>query len=226
MIAIASPSADTDEFPRHSKQVVLKASAKSFTPSWKPQTLAEATVQAFSAPTAKKEEDGNIEVSTQSSSISPARPDTLATPVSAFRAAVKKPPRKFSNEEERQQFVEDYSRKFKTELCKNWMAFGSCEFGDKCSFAHGKDQLSVKKHVPENYKTKPCRTYSEGKACPYGDRCRFMHIDLTKTSHWDMLKENTKQAETRLLATGEAALTNYFPKKFKPLSVFKRLRAQ
>ena len=46
--------------------------------------------------------------------------------------------------------------KFKTEMCINWELTGKCKFQDSCSFAHGKDQLMKKKHLPENYKTKLC----------------------------------------------------------------------
>lgn len=31
--------------------------------------------------------------------------------------------------------------KFKTEMCKNWSETGRCNYGNKCRFAHGKDEL-------------------------------------------------------------------------------------
>lgn len=34
----------------------------------------------------------------------------------------------------------DFRVKFKTEMCKNFMTT-HCEFGDKCSFAHGREEL-------------------------------------------------------------------------------------
>ena len=37
--------------------------------------------------------------------------------------------------------------KYKTEMCKNWLAVGYCSYGDKCKFAHGKDELYEKKTV-------------------------------------------------------------------------------
>ena len=37
-------------------------------------------------------------------------------------------------------FVEDYKRKYKTEMCKNWELKGQCKFGDKVS-----QQVSLKK---------------------------------------------------------------------------------
>ena len=36
--------------------------------------------------------------------------------------------------EERTLFVEDYKKKFKTEMCKNWEIRGACKFGDKVTY--------------------------------------------------------------------------------------------
>lgn len=80
--------------------------------------------------------------------------------------------------EEKKKFVEDYRKKIKTELCKNFELKGFCKFGgtfnfffvyskfltdlfvifiEKCSFAHGYNELKEKKHLHSNYKTKPCK---------------------------------------------------------------------
>lgn len=37
----------------------------------------------------------------------------------------------------------DYNDKYKTELCRNWMA-GFCSFDNECVFAHGKEELRIK----------------------------------------------------------------------------------
>jgi len=37
--------------------------------------------------------------------------------------------------------------KYKTEMCKNWIASGFCRYGRKCRFAHGNHELSEKKIV-------------------------------------------------------------------------------
>mmetsp|Transcript_10702 Transcript_10702/g.10580 ORF Transcript_10702/g.10580 Transcript_10702/m.10580 type:complete len:289 (-) Transcript_10702:77-943(-) len=65
-------------------------------------------------------------------------------------------------------------KKFKTELCKNYLA-GDCKFGSKCSFAHGYDELA-KRSLPLNYKTKVCKQFHEEMYCSYGERCQFIHI--------------------------------------------------
>ena len=35
----------------------------------------------------------------------------------------------------------------KTVLCKNWSEDGSCTYGDKCSFAHGEEQIRGSKEM-------------------------------------------------------------------------------
>ena len=37
--------------------------------------------------------------------------------------------------------------KYKTEMCKNWIDLGYCNYGKKCRFAHGEDELSKKKVI-------------------------------------------------------------------------------
>jgi len=48
--------------------------------------------------------------------------------------------------------------KFRTEMCKNFES-GHCAFGDRCSFAHSKNQIMFRTDLPVNYKTKMCRKY-------------------------------------------------------------------
>jgi hypothetical protein len=83
--------------------------------------------------------------------------------------------KRFTNPEERRQFVEEYRRKYKTEMCKNWELRGRCKFGDKCCFAHGRDELKAKVLTHVKYKTKPCKQYHQSGYCPYGQRCQYLH---------------------------------------------------
>jgi hypothetical protein len=83
--------------------------------------------------------------------------------------------KKFNTAEERRLFVEDYKRKYKTELCKNWELKKVCKFGDKCCFAHGKHELKNKTLIHNKYKTKPCKQYHQTGYCPYGQRCQYLH---------------------------------------------------
>lgn len=55
---------------------------------------------------------------------------------------------------------------FKTRMCKNYKNSGVCKFADRCSFAHGQDEL---KEV-----TVMCKNYATG-TCKYGRKCQFAH---------------------------------------------------
>ncbi|KAJ3445305.1 protein tis11 [Anaeramoeba flamelloides] len=63
---------------------------------------------------------------------------------------------------------------YKTELCKYYIENGSCQFGDKCVFAHGKKELNVRiKHL--KFKTEVCKQYWENGECRFGVRCHYIH---------------------------------------------------
>lgn len=70
----------------------------------------------------------------------------------------------------------DFKLKYKTEMCKGWVK-GLCEFGDKCAFAHGHEELREKTANVCNYKTKRCKQFFELGVCMYGTRCQFLHTD-------------------------------------------------
>ena len=91
------------------------------------------------------------------------------------------------------------NNKFKTSICKLYDATGSCNFGNKCSFAHGSHELRQpgdpiprealserNDRVPySNYKTiKCCYFYREG-VCPFGVRCSYAHGDHELRSKYD-----------------------------------------
>lgn len=68
--------------------------------------------------------------------------------------------------------------KYKTELCQKYCENGFCPYGNKCRFAHGKDELVYKK-LCNNYKKKQCKTFFECGYCPYGTRCTFKHNEFS-----------------------------------------------
>jgi hypothetical protein len=92
-----------------------------------------------------------------------------------FEIDVKPKKKNFNSSEERRLFVEDYKRKYKTEMCKNWELKGKCKFGNKCCFAHGRHELKAKVLTHVKYKTKPCKQYHQTGYCPYGQRCQYLH---------------------------------------------------
>lgn len=82
--------------------------------------------------------------------------------------------------EQKEFFKRKITKTKKTELCKNWEIFGDCFYKDKCSFAHGENELRnkllAKNEDNEKYKTKPCRSFMEKGYCPFGNRCQYTHI--------------------------------------------------
>ncbi|GAA6010868.1 hypothetical protein JCM11491_004574 [Sporobolomyces phaffii] len=66
---------------------------------------------------------------------------------------------------------------YKTELCRSWEEKGSCRYGFKCQFAHGREeQRSISRHP--KFKSELCRTFAINGSCPYGPRCCFIHQTL------------------------------------------------
>lgn len=63
---------------------------------------------------------------------------------------------------------------YKTELCLSFAETGTCRYGPKCQFAHGKQELRPVLRHPK-YKTEICKTFNSSGQCPYGKRCRFVH---------------------------------------------------
>ena len=65
--------------------------------------------------------------------------------------------------------------KYKTEMCKSWSETGFCAYGNKCRFAHGKDELFGKIILCKKYKQKDCMSFFNNNYCCYGSRCHFRH---------------------------------------------------
>ena len=71
--------------------------------------------------------------------------------------------------------AKDFKIKYKTELCKFYEINGKCKYGDKCAYAHGKENLRSKVTNTTAYRTKKCTQFFEKGYCPYGNRCQFAH---------------------------------------------------
>ncbi len=83
--------------------------------------------------------------------------------------------KRYSNQKEKEFFLEKIKRKKKTELCKNYELYHDCYYGDNCCFAHGIEELRDTILVP-SYKTKICKNFLEDKVCNFGIRCSYHHI--------------------------------------------------
>ncbi|CAG9317254.1 unnamed protein product [Blepharisma stoltei] len=68
----------------------------------------------------------------------------------------------------------EFQVKYKTEMCKNWES-GQCEFGNKCAFAHGIEELRNKSHKSAKPKIPGCKMYQDKGYCIYGSKCQFSH---------------------------------------------------
>ena len=69
----------------------------------------------------------------------------------------------------------DFKIKYKTELCKYYEINGYCKYGDRCAYAHGKENLRSKVTNSTAYRTRKCSQFFENGYCPYGNRCQFAH---------------------------------------------------
>jgi hypothetical protein len=65
--------------------------------------------------------------------------------------------------------------KYKTEMCKSWVQTNFCVYGNKCRFAHGKQELISRTITAPKYKVKDCKSFRETGICMYGARCNFKH---------------------------------------------------
>ncbi|CAD8060892.1 unnamed protein product [Paramecium sonneborni] len=102
-----------------------------------------------------------------------------------FEIDVKPKRQIFETKEQKKQFIEEYTKKKKTELCKNYEALGYCKFGLECSFAHGQVELQPKIHLHQKYRTKPCTRYFNQGFCPYGIRCQYQHNNIINHQEFD-----------------------------------------
>ena len=73
--------------------------------------------------------------------------------------------------------LQEYMRdpKYKTELCKTYNDEEFCVYGNKCRFAHGKEELFQKAISHPKYKVKLCVYFFQNNFCTYGTRCHFKH---------------------------------------------------
>lgn len=83
--------------------------------------------------------------------------------------------KRYSNQKEKEFFYQKIKRKKKTELCKNYEFYHDCFYKNKCSFAHGKEELR-EEIVQPSYKTKSCKSFIENRVCNFGIRCNYKHI--------------------------------------------------
>ena len=67
----------------------------------------------------------------------------------------------------------EQENRVKTEMCRNWET-GICEYGEKCFFAHGKQELR-EKAGGKMVKVQKCENYFKFGYCISGSKCQFSH---------------------------------------------------
>ncbi|KAA8536489.1 hypothetical protein F0562_028967 [Nyssa sinensis] len=65
---------------------------------------------------------------------------------------------------------------YKTEICRPWEDSGSCRYGSKCQFAHGKEELRPTRFLNKSKsEAQTCKSFTSSGSCTYGSKCRFVH---------------------------------------------------
>ena len=99
------------------------------------------------------------------------------------------------------------SQKYKTEICKNFMIYKYCKFGDRCCFAHGLHELREKSNLNNSYKLKICKNYQQNGFCRYGQRCQYIHLKKNEVFN-EILNTNISKICSKLNESPEDKLTN------------------
>jgi len=86
--------------------------------------------------------------------------------------------------------MEHNNDRYKTSLCKQFEMNGTCNYGEKCKYAHGSSDLrqptgggykrggfGANNFHNKNYKTSLCHQWQQQATCRYGDTCKFAHGD-------------------------------------------------
>ena len=87
----------------------------------------------------------------------------------------------FDQSKDSQQFRPDSDLRYKTELCRNWET-GTCEYRDKCFYAHGLSELREKSGA-KTFKDQKCENFFKYGYCISGSKCQFSHIEDSACIH-------------------------------------------
>lgn len=112
-----------------------------------------------------------------------------------------------------------------------------CPLGEKCSFAHGTEELKPRHNSSATFKTIKCKHYHTQMFCQYGPRCQFLHKDskgevkaikMSYTQLFSMMGDSFLVDESRGKDCGiEEFLQSHLNLKancLKPLAVFEALK--
>ncbi len=136
-------------------------------------------------------------------------------------------------------YIKEYQHdpKYKTELCKSWSENGFCAYGNKCRFAHGRQELFDKVINCKKYKQKECMSFFKNNYCCYGSRCHFKHEerrleDIERSYFTYMNKIINSIPELEVEGSNMETLMNFLsgvkspPREFSRLPAFLNSNAQ
>ena len=71
-----------------------------------------------------------------------------------------------------------------TQVCRDFQQHGSCRFGARCKFSHGRQAIAHNAAAAAITKPKPndsevCFKFRQGR-CTFGEKCRYAHTDAVK----------------------------------------------
>jgi hypothetical protein len=127
----------------------------------------------------------------RSASGTAAAPASAPAPAASTQAVSPTPASRPSTRRQIEEESERPAQLYKTRMCKNFEQNGSCKFGEKCNFAHGKEELrrgggaastvsagrsgnSGSGSAATGFKKRLCERFAGG-SCLYGSRCTFAH---------------------------------------------------
>ena len=74
----------------------------------------------------------------------------------------------------KENIVNSSRTRYKIELCRNWVN-GFCEFGNKCTYAHGGTELKRSPSPLLVEKVVVCELFKQRGYCLNGSQCQFIH---------------------------------------------------
>ncbi|EAS01338.1 zinc finger protein CTH1 (macronuclear) [Tetrahymena thermophila SB210] len=126
--------------------------------------------------------------------------------------------------------------RYKTELCRNYQIHGTCNYGKKCQYAHGRHELQQKPERKTNqyYKTRPCKEFFNTLTCPYGQRCKYNHDtrsinEIIKPSTFyqkKLLTISTPQASKQNTSSSTSSRLLFFQQNFNKNNVDNQIEIQ
>lgn len=100
-----------------------------------------------------------------------------------------------------------HESRFKTELCRQYDELGACDYGDRCMYAHGVEELKQLPYRHPKFKTERCSAFHDLGYCMFGPRCSFVHHRDTLEQIVQKIQQDQEayEAQQNLLAPAVTA---------------------